>query len=154
MDIKRTQNEEMERRKMVGPLKKRVLFICTHNSARSQIAEGLLNSLYGSRYEAHSAGIAPTAINPFAVRAMAEIGIDISANRSKSIEEFRGENFDYVVTVCDDAREACPFFPGKKVIHKSFQDPSQFRGTDDEILAKVRKVRDEIKGWIESTFSA
>jgi len=144
----------MERRKMVGPLKKRVLFICTHNSARSQIAEGLLNSLYGSRYEAHSAGIAPTAINPFAVRAMAEIGIDISANRSKSIEEFRGENFDYVVTVCDDAREACPFFPGKKVIHKSFQDPSQFRGTDDEILAKVRKVRDEIKGWIESTFSA
>jgi arsenate reductase len=154
MDIKRTQNEEMERRKMVGPLKKRVLFICTHNSARSQIAEGLLNSLYGSRYEAHSAGIAPTAINPFAVRAMAEIGIDISANRSKSIEEFRGENFDYVVTVCDDAREACPFFPGKKVIHKSFQDPSQFRGTDDEILADVRKVRDEIKGWIESTFSA
>jgi len=154
IDIKRTQNEEMERRKMVGPLKKRVLFICTHNSARSQIAEGLLNSLYGSRYEAHSAGIAPTAINPFAVRAMAEIGIDISANRSKSIEEFRGENFDYVVTVCDDAREACPFFPGKKVIHKSFQDPSQFRGTDDEILAKVRKVRDEIKGWIESTFSA
>lgn len=139
---------------MVGPLKKRVLFICTHNSARSQIAEGLLNSLYGSRYEAHSAGIAPTAINPFAVRAMAEIGIDISANRSKSIEEFRGENFDYVVTVCDDAREACPFFPGKKVIHKSFQDPSQFRGTDDEILADVRKVRDEIKGWIESTFSA
>lgn len=139
---------------MVDLLKKRVLFICTHNSARSQIAEGLLNSLYGSRYEAHSAGIAPTAINPFAVRAMAEIGIDISANRSKSIEEFRGENFDYVVTVCDDAREACPFFPGKKVIHKSFQDPSQFRGTDDEILADVRKVRDEIKGWIESTFSA
>ncbi len=154
MDIKRTQNEEMERRKMIDLLKKRVLFICTHNSARSQIAEGLLNSLYGSRYEAHSAGIAPTAINPYAVRAMAEIGIDISANRSKSIEEFRGEIFDYVVTVCDDAREACPFFPGKKVIHKSFQDPSQFRGTDDEILVKVRKVRDEIKGWIESTFGA
>ena len=134
-------------------MKKKVLFICTHNSARSQMAEGFLNALYGDRYEGYSAGIEPAKINPYAVKVMAEIGIDISTHRSKSIEEFRGENFDYVVTVCDHAKEACPFFPGEKVLHKGFKDPSEFKGTEDEMLEKVRGVRDEIKDWIEKTFS-
>jgi len=132
-------------------MKKRVLFICTHNSARSQMAEGFLNALKGDRYEAYSAGIEPSRINPYAVKAMAEVGIDISTHRSKSIEEFRGENFDYVVTVCDLAKEACPFFPGERILHKDFEDPSEFKGTEDEILEKVRDVRDEIKDWIEKT---
>jgi len=134
-------------------MKKKVLFICTHNSARSQMAEGFLNALYGDRYKGYSAGIEPAKINPYAVKVMAEIGIDISTHRSKSIEEFRGENFDYVVTVCDHAKEACPFFPGEKVLHKGFKDPSEFKGTEDEMLEKVRGVRDEIKDWIEKTFS-
>lgn len=133
-------------------MKKKVLFICTHNSARSQMAEGFLNALKGDRYEAYSAGIEPRKINPFAVKAMAEVGIDISTQRSKSIEEFRGENFDYVVTVCDQAKAACPFFPGEIILHKDFEDPSEFKGTEDEILDKIRHVRDEIKDWIEETF--
>jgi arsenate reductase len=133
-------------------MKKTVLFLCTHNSARSQMAEALLNTLHGDRYEAHSAGITPTKINPYVVKAMAEIGIDISKNRSKSIEEFRGENFNYVLTVCDSAKEACPFFPGEKVIHKAFEDPSQLKGSDEEIMAGVRRVREEIREWLEKTF--
>jgi arsenate reductase len=133
-------------------MKKTVLFLCTHNSARSQMAEALLNTLHGDRYEAHSAGITPTKINPYVVKAMAEIGIDISKNRSKSIEEFRGENFNYVVTVCDSAKESCPFFPGEKVIHKAFEDPSQLKGSDEEIMAGVRRVREEIREWLEKTF--
>jgi len=135
-------------------MKKKVLFICTHNSARSQIAEGFLNTLYRSSYEAHSAGIEPTSVNPYAIKVMTEIGIDISTHHSKSMEEFRGENFDYVVTVCDHAKEACPFFPGEIILHEGFDDPSEFTGTEDEILAEVRRVRDEIKGWIEKTFGA
>lgn len=134
-------------------MKKRVLFICTHNSARSQMAEGFLNTLYGDEYEAYSAGVAPTNVNPHVVKAMAEIGVDISTHRSKSIEEFRGENFDIVVTVCDHVRETCPFFPGENFLHKSFEDPSAFKGTEDEILESVRRVRDEVKDWIEKTFS-
>ena len=135
-------------------MKKKVLFICTHNSARSQMAEGFLNALYRSIYEAHSAGIEPTSVNPHAIKVMAEIGIDISTHHSKSMEEFRGENFDYVVTVCDHAKEACPFFPGEMILHKGFDDPSEFTGTEDEILEEVRRVRDEIKRWIEKTFGA
>lgn len=134
------------------PIKKTVLFICTHNSARSQMAEGFLNALYGDRYEAYSAGIQPAEVNPYAIRVMAEIGIDISTNRSKSIEKFRGRTFDYVVTVCDHAKEVCPFFPGEKVLHHSFTDPSTFKGSEDKILEEVRQVRDKIKNWIERTF--
>ncbi len=117
------------------------------------MAEGLLNALYGDRYQASSAGVTPTKINPFAVKAMAEIGIDISENRSKSIEEFRGEKFHYVVTVCDSARETCPFFPGETIVHKAFEDPSQFRGSEEDMLKKVRRVREEIKEWIEHNFA-
>ena len=133
-------------------MKKKVLFICTHNSARSQMAEGFLNALYGDRYEGFSAGIEPTRVNSYAVKAMTETGIDISTHRSKSIEDFRGKNFNYVVTVCNHAKETCPFFPGEKILHKNFKDPSDFKGTKDEILKEVRRVRDEIKDWIEITF--
>jgi arsenate reductase len=103
------------------------------------MAEAFLNKLCGDRYEAKSAGITPTQINSYVVKAMAEIGIDLSTHRSKSILEFQGKTFDYMVTVCDAAREACP-------------DPSTFKGSEEEILRKVRFVRDEIKEWVESTF--
>lgn len=133
--------------------KKKVLFICTHNSARSQMAEGLLNALYGDRYEAFSAGTSPTKVNPYAIKTMQEIGIDISQNRSKSLDEFKGTRFHYVVTVCDNAKEACPFFPnGLKYLHKSFIDPSQTTGTDAEKSEAFRVIREEIKDWIEKFF--
>jgi arsenate reductase len=131
---------------------KTVLFICTHNSARSQMAEAFLNALCGDKYEAKSAGVTPTGLNPYVVKVMAEIGIDLSTHRSKSILEFQGKTFDYVVTVCDAARENCPFFPGEIEIDKSFPDPSTFKGTEEEILRKVRILRDEMKKWVESTF--
>jgi arsenate reductase len=117
------------------------------------MAEGILNAFYGDRYEGYSTGVTPTKVNPYVVKAMAEIGIDISRNRSKSIEEFRGENFNYVVTVCNGAREACPFFPGEEIIHKSFEDPSQFKGSEEEILKQVKRVRDEISEWIKNRFT-
>lgn len=133
--------------------KKKVLFLCTHNSARSQMAEGLLRSLRGEEYEAFSAGTVATRVNPYVIRAMAEIGIDISSHRSKTVDEYSGEAFDYVVTVCDNAREACPFFPGAEMfIHHSFPDPSGFSGSDEEIMTGVRSVRDKIKVWISNTF--
>ncbi|MCS7202360.1 MAG: arsenate reductase ArsC [Dictyoglomus sp.] len=132
---------------------KKVLFICTHNSARSQMAEGLMNALYKDKFLAFSAGTDPKGVNPLAIEVMKEIGIDISHHRSKSIEEFRGESFDYVVTVCDSAKEKCPFFPGgKKYIHKGFMDPSSFEGSYEEKLEIFRKVRDEIKKWLEEYF--
>jgi len=118
------------------------------------MAEEFLNALYGDRYEGFSAGMEPTKVNPYAVKVMAEIGIDISTHRSKSIEEFRGKSFDYVVTVCDQAKEVCPFFPGKEVLHKGFEDPSTFKGTEDEIMEEVRRVRDKIKDWVEIIFGS
>ena len=134
-------------------MKKQVLFLCTHNSARSQMAEGLLNAFHGDSYEGYSAGVTPTKVNPYVIKAMKEIGVDISGNRSKSIEEFRGKTFNYVVTVCDSAREACPFFPGEKVIHQAFDDPNGFTGSEEEIMKGTRKVREEIKEWIKKTFA-
>ena len=116
------------------------------------MAEGLLNAFHGDTYEGFSAGVTPTKVNPYVIKAMAEIGIDISGNRSKSIEEFRGKTFNYVVTVCDSAREACPFFPGEKVIHQAFKDPNGFMGSEEEILKGTIKVRDKIKEWIKKTF--
>ena len=129
-----------------------VLFLCTHNSARSQMAEGLLNMLFKSKYQAFSAGITPRQVNPYAIEVMKELGIDISDNRSKSIEEFRDVTFDFVVTVCDNAKESCPFFPGKKILHKGFEDPTNFNGEIEETLSIFRKVRDEIKVWIINNF--
>lgn len=133
--------------------KQKVLFICTLNSSRSQMAEGLLLALYGDRFEAYSAGTQPSEVNPYAIKAMSEIGIDISHYRSKSVREFRDMKFDYVVTVCDNAKETCPFFPGgKKYLHRGFIDPAGFEGTEEERLRVFRRVRDEIKEWIEKTF--
>lgn len=133
--------------------KVRLLFICTHNSARSQMAEGLVRHLLDSDYEVFSAGTQPFEINPYAVRVMEEIGVDLSAHRAKGLEEFRDKTFDFVITVCDDARETCPFFPHGKMIHKGFNDPSRVQGSEEEILRAFRKSRDEIREWIEITFS-
>jgi arsenate reductase len=116
------------------------------------MAEGLLNTYYSDRYESYSAGIKPRKINIYAVKVMREVGIDISNRKSKSITEFRGMNFKYVVTVCDNAREVCPFFPGDKILHKNFEDPASFSGTPDEILSQTRRVRDKIRDWIQNTF--
>ncbi len=137
---------------MAGVPKKKVLFICTHNSARSQMAEGILRALYPERYEAYSAGTEPSGIDPHAVQVMEEIGIDISRQRAKSIQEFRDEMFDYVVTVCDRAKEICPFFPGRKIILRRFPDPSQLKGSEMEILEGFREIRDEIMAWVASVF--
>ncbi len=134
-------------------MKKRVLFICTHNSARSQIAEGLMNELYGEKYEAFSAGTEPSKVNPFAIEVMDEIGIDISKHRSKSLEEFITQDFDYVITVCDHANEVCPFFPGgKERLHKGFNDPAAVHGNDMDRLTAFRRTRDEILEWIKDQF--
>ena len=116
------------------------------------MAEAFLNKLCGEKYQAKSAGVTPTQINPYVAKVMTEIGIDLSTHRSKSIMEFQGKTFDYVATVCDSAREICPFYPGEKEIQKSFPDPSAFKGAEEEILSKVRAVRDEIKEWVENTF--
>ncbi len=127
-------------------MKKRVLFICTHNSARSQMAEGILNHLFGDKYRAFSAGTKPSGVNPLAIEVMKKIGIDISNHRSKSLKEFEGQEFDYVITVCDSAKEECPYFAGgRKHIHKSFPDHSGYEGTEEEKLEFFRKVRDEIR---------
>lgn len=133
--------------------KKKVLFLCTHNSARSQMAEGLLRTMYGNKYEAFSAGTEVTKVNPYVVKSMAEIGIDLSNHRSKHLNQFINDQFDFVVTVCDNAKEACPYFPNaNNRIHKSFTDPSKFNGTEDEILIGIAKVREEIRLWIQETF--
>lgn len=131
--------------------KKRVLILCTGNSARSQMAEGLLRHDAGDRFEVESAGVAPSLVRPEAIRVMNEIGIDISGHRSKSVDEFAGQNFDYVITVCDNAKESCPVFPAKtKRIHWSFDDPAEATGDEIEKLAVFRRVRDEIKRELEN----
>jgi arsenate reductase len=134
-------------------MKKKVLFLCTENSCRSQMAEGILRHLKGSKFEVFSAGIKPSVVNPIAIKVMAEIGIDISGHRSKSVEEFQGMSFDFVITTCDAARETCPFFPGKaRHLHWSFNDPAAVRGSEEEILSAFRKVREEIKSRIQEEF--
>ena len=131
-------------------MKKTILFICVHNSARSQMAEGLVNALYADRFEAVSAGTEATRVHPAAIKDMAEIGIDISSHRSKSLDVFEGRRFDIVVMVCDDKQTDCPFFPGgKEYIHHAFDDPAACAGPDEEVLACFRKTRDEIRAWIE-----
>ena len=123
----------------------RVLILCTGNSARSQMAEGLLRHMGEGRFEVYSAGTKASFVGPQAIEAMREIGIDISGHRSKSVDEFAGQEFDYVITVCDNANENCPVFPGKtKRIHWSFDDPAEARGTEEEKLAVFRRVRNEI----------
>jgi arsenate reductase len=127
-----------------------VLFLCTHNSARSQMAEGLLRNLAGDRFEAMSAGTEATHVRPLAIRAMGELGIDISGQESKTLEKYLKEPFDYVITVCDDANEACPVFPGaRRRLHWSFEDPAQATGSEEERLRVFQSVRDEIRERIE-----
>ena len=122
-----------------------MLFLSTHNSARSQMAEGLLRHLTGDRFEAYSAGTEATHVRPQALRVMGELGIDISGQESKTLDRYLGEPFDYVITVCDDAKEACPFFPGaSERLHWSFPDPSKAGGTEEERLGVFRRVRDDI----------
>lgn len=133
-----------------APGPKRVLFLCTHNSARSQMAEGLLRSLGGDRFEAHSAGTEATAVRPLAIRALSEVGIDISRHRSKTLDRYVGEPFDLVITVCDEAREACPVFPGaREQLHWSLPDPSKAAGSEEDRLAAFRSVRDRLRRRIE-----
>jgi arsenate reductase (thioredoxin) len=130
--------------------KTKILFLCTHNSARSQMAEGLLRHLAGDRFEVYSAGTEATSVRPEAIAAMAELGVDISGQESETLDRYLGEPFDYVVTVCDDANEACPVFPGaKNRLHWSFRDPSRATGSEEERLEVFREVRDEIRGRIE-----
>ena len=123
--------------------KQRVLFLCTGNSARSQMAEGLLRDFAGDRFEVFSAGTRPTGLSPNAVTAMAELSISIAGSRSKSVDEFAGQRFDYVFTVCDNAKESCPVFPGGgKKLHESFEDPAA--APADQQLGVFREVRDQI----------
>ncbi|MGI8995494.1 MAG: arsenate reductase ArsC [Pyrinomonadaceae bacterium] len=130
---------------------KRVLILCTGNSARSQMAEGLLRHDGGEKFAVFSAGTRPGSVRPEAVAAMREIGIDISAHRSKSVDEFAGQEFDYVITVCDNARAACPVFPARtEMIHWSFDDPAVAPGDEAERLAVFRRVRDEIRACLRA----
>ena len=128
----------------------RVLILCTGNSARSQMAEGLLRHDAGDRFEVFSAGTRPSQVRPEAVAAMREIGIDISSHRSKSVDEFQAQRFDTVITVCDEARESCPVFSAAtRRLHWSIEDPAAVEGPEDERLAAFRRIRDEIRGRLQ-----
>lgn len=132
----------------------RILVLCTGNSARSQMAEGLLKDRLGDRFQIDSAGTRPIGVSPEAIAALAEVGIDISSNRSKSVDEFAGQDIDYVLTVCDNAKERCPYFPAKtKLIHRAFHDPYFTSGDFETRLAAFKKVRDDIAQYIETDFA-
>lgn len=131
-------------------IKKKVLFLCTGNSARSQMAEGLMKSMGGEQWEVKSAGILPSYVHPLAIRVMGEVGIDISKQTSKSQDQFLQEEFDYIITLCDHAAMACPNFPGQGIrLHWSIEDPAMAIGTMDERVAVFRRARDEIRTRIE-----
>ncbi len=133
--------------------KKKVLFICKNNSGRSQMAEALLENIYGDFYHAYSGGSDPREINPLTIKVLNELGIDISRKRSKSLNEFQDEEFDCVVSLCGDGDEICPVFVnGKKQIHQGFTDPRSFKGDNKTRLESFRLVRDEIKEWIKKEF--
>ena len=138
-----------------APTPRRVLFLCVHNSARSQMAEGLLRARAGREFEAHSAGTVATEVQPLAIAAMAEIGTDISGQHSKAVTEYAGQRFDYAITVCEDATEACPYFGNAAHhVHWRFDDPATAAGSDDEKLTVYRRVRDEIRAQIDEFVSA
>ena len=131
--------------------KNRVLVLCTGNSARSQMAEGLLRHDAGDRFDVESAGLNPGQVRPEAIAVMKEIGVDISAHRSKHVDEFAGQQFDYVLTVCDNANESCPVLPGQgERLHRSFEDPAALHGDEQERLARFRRVRDEIRDYLQT----
>ncbi len=132
-------------------MKKRVLILCTGNSARSQMAEGLLRHDAGDRFDVESAGTKPGHVRPEAMAVMREIGVDISGQRSKHVDEFVAQDFDYVLTVCDNANESCPIFPGRtRRLHRNFEDPAAVQGDEDARLAVFRRVRDEIRDYLKS----
>ena len=129
----------------------RVLILCTGNSARSQMAEGLLRHDAGNVFDVFSAGTKPTRVRPEAITVMREVGIDISGHRSKSVDEFAGQDFDYVITVCDNAKESCPIFPAKtKRLHWSIEDPAAVQGSEEEILTAFRRIRDELRARLQA----
>jgi arsenate reductase len=129
--------------------KKRVLILCTGNSARSQMAEGLLRHDAGDRFTVESAGTKPSTVRPEAIAVMKEVGIDITSHRSKQVDEFVGQNFDYVLTVCDNAKESCPVFFGKAArLHRSFNDPAAVEGSEETRLGEFRRVRDELRSYL------
>jgi len=131
--------------------KKRVLILCTGNSARSQMAEGLLRHDAGDRFTVESAGTKPSTVRPEAIAVMKEAGIDITSHRSKSADEFAGQEFDYVLTVCDQAKESCPVFFGKAMrLHQSFDDPAAVEGSEEKRLGEFRRVRDELRSYLKS----
>jgi arsenate reductase (thioredoxin) len=131
-------------------MKKKVLFLCTHNSCRSQMAEGLLRDMAWDKFDVYSAGVNPTSVNPLAKKVMEEFGIDISGQQSKAIDEFIDKEFDYVITVCDQARQNCPFFPGAhEQLHWNLEDPAEAQGSEDEKLIVFRKIRDQIRNNIQ-----
>jgi len=133
------------------PVKKKILFLCTGNACRSQIAEGWARHLKSGVIEAYSAGISPAGVSTRAIAVMAEAGVDISTQISKHIDTLKDVDFDYVVTVCDNAIELCPVFPSRtKKIHKSFENPAFMVGSEDEIMAVFRKIRDDIRGFVET----
>lgn len=131
--------------------RQRVLILCTGNSARSQMAEALLRHDAGDRFDVFSAGTQPSRVRPEAVAVMRELGIDISSHRSKHVDEFAGQTFDYVLTVCDHARESCPVFPGRAAhFHRSFDDPAAVGGSEEERLVAFRRVRDQLREYLRS----
>lgn len=133
--------------------KKSVLFICVYNSARSQMAEGIFRHYFGEKCDVYSAGSDPQGIHPISVQIMAEMGIDISKHKSKSLKEFEGHKMDYVITLCGDRQDACPFFAGgRKYIHQSFKDPSAVNGTEEDKIKHFRSVRDELKKWLDEFY--
>lgn len=133
--------------------RKRVVFLCTHNSCRSQMAEGFLRHHGGDRYEVFSAGASPSRVNPMAIKVMGEKGVDITSQRSKSIDEFPGQDFDFIVTTCGNARDQCPVFPGQgEMLHWGLEDPAEARGSREEKLKVFRRVRDELEKLIQSHF--
>ena len=139
----------------MGSSKPKVLFLCTGNSARSQMAEGYLRHVAGDRFEVLSAGIEPKGLNPLAVEAMAEVGIDISRQKSTDVTDFLGENIPLVVTVCQNAKEKCPIFPGSyKPLHWNLDDPAAVQGTHDQRLAAFRRIRDELITKIDQEFAS
>ena len=139
------ENEESRR------VKKRVLILCTGNSARSQMAEGLLAHDAGDQFEVESAGTKPSSVRPEAIAVMKELGIDISHHRSKGVSELEGQPFDYVLTVCDNAKESCPVFPGaSRVFHSSFEDPAAVQGSEAHRLEAFRRIRDQIRSYLKA----
>jgi arsenate reductase (thioredoxin) len=134
--------------------RKKILFLCTHNSCRSQMAEGIVNHDLGEKFQAFSAGTEATFVNARAIQVMKEIGIDLSGHRSKIMDEFAGDSFDYVITLCGDANEKCPlFFGGVQRVHLGFSDPSRTAGSEDVVLREFRKVRDEIRFTLAEFFT-